>query len=94
MWPIPLLDGAFLPTSPFPVAVPGLGPVLVLLTFGVLVGILWVMGAGLRASRRRVECPVDHTACDVVTDGNGRLVDCTPPPSTRGVHCSAQCLAA
>jgi len=92
MWTIPIPEAAFLPTAPFLVPVPGLGPVLVLVAFAVAAGLVWLISAEVRLQDRRVRCPEDQMACVVVTDRMGRLVVCTPRPEERGIRCEARCL--
>ena len=94
MWTIPIPDGAFLPDAPLLVPVPGLGPVLVLVAFVVMAGLVWLISSEVRLSERRLRCPTDQVMCTVVTDRKGRLVVCTPLPSRRGIRCEARCLAA
>lgn len=95
MWWPPVPDGLVVPDAPFLVPIPGLGPVLVLLAFAVLAGLVWLIRAQVRPTERRVvSCPVDRVACVVVTDPEGRLLACSPSPAFRGVDCRAACLAA
>lgn len=95
MWAIPIPDGALIPSGPLLIDVPGLGPVLVLLAFAVVTALVWLIGTGVRFSERRLTCPVDGAACDVVSDRKGRLVSCNPAPARRGIDdCRGRCLAA
>jgi len=72
--------------------VPGIGPVLMLITLVVLAGMAWLFSAELRLRDHTRRCPMDGVTSHVVTDRRGHLVVCLPSPKARGIECRGQCL--